>query len=504
MSAVWGMTLRGVEALRVEVEVEMTGGLFVMTLVGLPDVAVREARERVRAALRSLDIPLRGRIAINLAPADVPKEGALLDLPIAVGLAVQGGVVPPPEGALFLGELALDGRLRRVRGAVSGAILARDLGVPLYVPRENGKEVSLVDGVEAYGVPDLASLFRHLRKEAPLLPLERENPAMEVPFVPEVDLQEIKGQAQAKRALEIAAAGHHNLFLVGAPGSGKSMLAKALRGILPSLSREELLEVHRIRSTLGLPFDGSTLPPFRCVHHTATTPAVCGGGSRMQPGEISLAHRGVLFLDEMPEFRRELLEAMRQPLEDGSIAVNRASGSVTYPSRVLLVCAANPCACGYYGDPKIPCRCSASERRRYAKRLSGPILDRVDLHVAVPRLTPEELLSDEESSRENSRAVRERVLEARDRQRARWRPFGYSCNAEVPERLLRKNIRIGTRERNFLREAARKHVLTGRGMTRLLRVVRTIGDLRGEEELSLDMFAEALGYRKDGNSWMNV
>ena len=224
----------------------------------------------------------------------------------------------------------------------------------------------------------------------------------------------------------------------------------------------------------------------------------------MQPGEISLAHRGVLFLDEMPEFRRELLEAMRQPLEDGCIAVNRASGSVTYPSRVLLVCAANPCVCGYYGDPKVPCRCSSSERRRYAKRLSGPILDRVDLHVAVPRLTPEELLSEEEGSRENSQTIRERILHARERQRARWHPFGYSCNAEVPERLLRKTMRLGTKEKTFLREAARKHVLTGRGMTRLLRVVRTIGDLQGEDELSLSMFAEALGYRKDGNPWMNA
>ncbi len=282
MSAVWGITLRGAEALRVEVEVEMTGGLFVMTLVGLPDVAVREARERVRAALRSLDIPLRGRIAINLAPADIPKEGALLDLPIAVGLAVQGGVVPPSAGALFLGELALDGRLRGVRGAVSGAILARDLGVPLYVPRENEREVSLVDGVKAYGVPDLAALFRHLRGETFLPLLEREEPPEEAFETPEVDFREIKGQSQAKRALEIAAAGHHNLFMVGAPGSGKSMLAKALRGILPPLSREELLEVHRIRSTLGLPFDVSPLPPFRCVHHTATTPSVCGGGCDFQ------------------------------------------------------------------------------------------------------------------------------------------------------------------------------------------------------------------------------
>ena len=504
MSAVWGMTLRGAEALRVEVEVEMTGGLFVMTLVGLPDVAVREARERVRAALRNLDIPLRGRIAINLAPADIPKEGALLDLPIAVGLAVQGEVIPPCGGALFLGELALDGRLRRVRGAVSGALLARNLGIPLYLPRENAPEVSLVEGVEAYGVPDLASLFRHLRGEEPLPSLERKDPPEEAYPLPEVDFQEVKGQSQAKRALEIAAAGHHNLFMVGAPGAGKSMLAKALRGILPPLSREELLEVHRIRSTLGLPFDVSPLPPFRNIHHTATTPSLCGGGSRMQPGEISLAHRGVLFLDEMPEFRRELLEAMRQPLEDGYIAVNRASGSVTYPSRVLLVCAANPCACGYYGDPKVSCRCSATERRRYAKRLSGPILDRVDLHVAVPRLTPEELLSEEDSSRESSAAIRERVIAARERQRCRWHSSGYSCNAEIPERLLRRTMKMGTREKNFLREAARKHTLTGRGMTRLLRVVRTIGDLAGEEELTLPMFAEALGYRKDGNPWMNV
>ena len=495
MGVVQGVTLRGVDAVPVEVEVEITGGLFVISVVGLPDAAVREARERVRAALRTSGLSLRGRVAVNLAPADIPKEGALLDLPMALGMAVASGALPPPPPALYLGELALDGRLRRGRGAVPAALLARQMGLPLFFPRENSSEVALVEGVEAFAVESLPSLMDHLRGGAPLSPLERRTLSPGEPRV-DTDLEDVKGQSGARRALEIAAAGHHNLFFVGAPGSGKTLLARALRGILPPLSSEEFLEVLRVRSADGQGDLPDLQPPFRAVHHTASTAAVCGGGAALRPGEVSLAHRGVLFLDELAEFRRDLLEALRQPLEDATITVSRATGSVTYPSRVLLVGAANPCPCGFWGDVIQPCRCAPQERERYRRRLSGPILDRIDLHVAVPRLSPEELVGLGDRRGESSAQVRARVIRAREIQRRRWEPFGYRCNAEIPERLLRRETPLGPTEAAFLRDAARRMALSGRGLSRLLRVARTIADLDGDgAPLGVSHLAEALGYR---------
>jgi magnesium chelatase family protein len=480
----------------VEVEVEITGGLFSITVVGLPDTAVKEARERVRAALRGSGISLKGRIAINLAPADLPKEGALLDLPMAVGLAKAAGRVEAGGNALFMGELALDGRLRWVRGAVPAAVLARDMGVPLFVPRDNGTEVALVSRVDAYAVDNLSSLLSHLRGERMLTKIEHSPPEEEMNFEADTDFEDIKGQFAAKRALEIAAAGHHNLLMTGSPGSGKTLLARAMKGILPPMSDSEMMEALLVRSTAGMPFEPGRSRPFRSAHHTASSVAICGGGASMRPGEVSLADRGVLFMDEFPEFSRDVLEALREPLQDGTITISRAAGSVTYPAHVLLVTACNPCPCGYNGDPAEPCRCSQGDLDRYRRKLSGPILDRIDLHVAVPRLSPEELVS-LGAGGEPSASVRSRVEVARKIQQARWKDAGYQCNAELPEKILRRGLKMENDVRPFLADTMKNVRLSGRGYSRILRVARTVADLEGTEKIAVRHVAESLSYREE-------
>jgi magnesium chelatase family protein len=503
MKGICGIALKGTQALAIEVEVEITGGLFSITVVGLPDTAVKEARERVRAALRGLGVTLKGRIAINLAPADFPKEGALLDLPMAIGLARASGRIDTEGNAIFMGELALDGRLRWVRGAVPAAVLARETGTPIFVPRDNEKEVALVDGVEAYAVDSLLDVLLHLRGEKMIPRIERRLAANEE-ITAETDFEDIKGQFAAKRALEIAAAGHHNLLMTGSPGSGKTLLARAMKGILPPLSDEEMMEVLLVRSTAGMPFEPSRARPFRSAHHTASSVAICGGGANMRPGEVSLANRGVLFLDEFPEFSRDVLEALREPLADGAITVSRAAGSVTYPARVLLVTACNPCPCGFSGDPAERCRCSQGDLDRYRRKLSGPILDRIDLHVSVPRLSPEELVS-LGGGGENSAAVRARVQAAREIQQNRWRKLGFHCNAELPERALRRNVKMEDDVRPFLADAMKSARMSGRGFSRVLRVAQTISDLEGADKVSVRHVAESMSYREEAafgnNGW---
>ncbi|THF84891.1 ATP-binding protein [Deinococcus sp. KSM4-11] len=487
------VALIGVDAVPVEVEVDVSPGLPAFTVVGLPDQAVSEARERVRAAIRNAGLPFpAARITVNLAPADLRKEGPLYDLPIALGVLAAQELLPAQvlDGVLAAGELALDGTLRPIAGAVNLALLASALTLPALLPAGNAPEAALIDGVTVYGAATLTDAVRHLSGQAPLR--ASEPPAAEHDPGAFLDLADLKGQVAARRALEVALAGGHNLLLVGSPGSGKTVLARRAPGLLPPLSRPEALEVTRIHSAAGLLAIRGGLnlgAPFRSPHHTVSDAGLIGGGSVPRPGEVSLAHRGVLFMDEFPEFSRKALETLRQPLEDGTVTISRARATVQYPARFQLIAAMNPCPCGHQGDPEKACTCTPAERLRYAARISGPLLDRIDVVVRVPRLTVEELTRAPES--EGSASVRERITLARDgmlrRQQVR--------NADLAGQALRRHAPLAAGPEAFIRAAARQLGLTGRGFDRVVRVARTVADLSGSADIHETHLAEAVSYR---------
>ena len=489
--------LRGVSGYEVSVECYLSGGLPSFDLVGLPDAAVREARERVRAAVKNCGARFpANRITVNLAPAGERKAGTLYDLPILVGLLACADEIPaPPDGAAFIGELSLAGTLRRVAGALPMAVAAKAKGVrELFVPAENASEATLAGGLTVYGVSDVRELAAHLRGRNRIRPAPPWTPRPDETPLP--DLRDVMGQEEVRRALEIAAAGSHNLLLIGSPGAGKSMLAKRMPSILPDLTRREALEATAIWSVAGLTDAEKpmlTRRPFRSPHHTASTAAFVGGGNIVKPGEISLAHHGVLFLDELPEFRRDALEAMRQPLEDGEVTIARASGTVRLPASFQLVCAMNPCPCGWRGHASGRCRCTARAVERYVEKISGPLLDRIDLHVNVPSVEYEAMRRREAA--EDSATVKRRVDAAREIQSKRFDGTGIVSNARIPPSALARYCPLDADGEILMESAFRAMGLTARSHDRILRVARTIADLDGSENIEASHLAEAIQYR---------
>ena len=489
--------LNGIAGYEVSAECFLSGGLPAFDIVGLLDAAVREARERVRAAVKNCGarFPV-SRITVNLAPAGQKKAGTVYDLPIFVGLLSAGGELPPPPAdAAFIGELSLTGALRGVTGVLPMALAARDAGVKqLFVPAENAAEATLAEGLTVYGVTDVGALVGHLRGQAPLSPAPAWAPAEDDAPMP--DLRDVMGQENVKRALEIAAAGGHNLLMIGSPGAGKSMLAKRLPSILPDMSREEALAVSGIWSVAGLTDPKRPLltrRPFRAPHHTASAAALAGGGPLLRPGEISLAHNGVLFLDELPEFHRDVLEALRQPLEEGEVTVARSGGTLHLPARFQLVCAMNPCRCGWRGHPSGRCTCSDREVEKYVEKISGPLLDRIDLHVSVPSVDYESMRRKE--TPESSTDVKRRVDAARAIQTERFAGTGVTCNAHMPAPMIGEFCRLDGAGEALMRSAFERMGLTARSHDRILRVARTIADLDGAEAIGPEHLAEAIQFR---------
>jgi len=499
LAKVHSCAIVGLEGAIVEVEVDTSRGLPSFTIVGLPDAAVQESRERVQAAVKNAGLAFpRQRLTVNLAPAALRKEGPAYDLPIALGaLAASGQVLPEKlEGALVVGELSLDGSVRHVRGVLPLAALARREGFHcLFVPAEDAAEAALMPDLEVIPVASLTQLVNHLSGVVPIRPFNRGE--LPPPAVSDAtNFREIKGQEHVKRAIEVAAAGGHNVLMIGPPGAGKTLLARAMPSILPAMTVEESLEVTGIYSVADLlPSETPLMQsrPFRAPHHTISHAGLVGGGNWPRPGEISLAHRGVLFLDELPEFGMRVLEVMRQPLEDKKVTISRARGSHSFPANFMLVAAMNPCPCGYFGDARRDCSCSPSTVTRYQKRISGPLLDRIDIHVEVPRVEFEKLTDDRLG--EPSDAIRARVEAARQRQRDRLQGTALACNADMGPGEVRQFCPMDEPSRVLVRQAMNQLQLTARAFHRVLKLGRTIADLAGQEAIAPAHLAEALQYR---------